>query len=486
MIGAPRWAFGFVLLSAPITACAQYPHTVPLPANAPAGSGVTQGYRFQNFHSAGANTDSVFVILTFSGGGTRAAAFAYGVLLELEKTPIDSGARRRSLLDEVDLISTISGGSFAGAWYALFGKDSLPAFESRFLTWNAEGYLKRQLLTSAVLRLASPKYSRSDLAADTWNSRLFHGATFGDLVRRGTRPYLVVNATDMVLGAPFSFTQEQFDPMCDDLSQYPIARAVASSSAFPGLLTPITIESHAGSCAYRTQAWVASGLEDAHSNPDSYRAAVDYSTYTDFRNRPFIHLIDGGPSDNLGIRPVLRALTSTSRDLDLLSLIANRAIKRIVIIAVNARTTGTSNLNRSATPPGLMDVLKAAAGVPFDNYSNESLSRLDAAAVESRSVRKAAECYNALLQKANPSAPRRDVAALVPIDVVHLTFDDIKNPSERAFFYSIPTTFALPEASVFRLRDVAGRLLRENSEYQRVLGELRFTTVEEKPVCLGQ
>jgi NTE family protein len=481
-----RWSVFVAGLCSPAVGCAQYPHTAPLPVSTPAGSGATEGYRFGNFRASGANTDSVFLILTFSGGGTRAAAFAYGVLRELEKTPIDTGSRRRSLLDEVDLISTISGGSFAGAYYALYGKDSLAAFESHFLTWNAESYLKRQLLTSAVLRLASPKYSRSDLAAETWDARLFHNATFGVLARRGTRPYLVVNATDMVLGAPFSFTQEQFDPLCGDLSQFPISRAVASSSAFPGLLTPITIENHAGRCKYQAPAWVSSGLADAHSNPDAYRAASDYATYTDIGNRPFIHLIDGGVSDNLGIRPILRALESTSRDLDILALIANRVVKRIIVIAVNARTMTGSNLNKSAAPPGLIDVLKAAAGVPFDNYSNESLTRLDAAGVESKSEKVAADCYNALLRKANPSARPRSTATLVPIDVVHLTFDDIKDPVERAFLYSVPTSFALPEASVFRLRDVAGRLLRENADYQRILAELRFTGRPDKPTCLGQ
>jgi NTE family protein len=481
-----RWQLVVACLCIPAAGCAQYPHTAPLPVSTPAGSGAREGYKFENFRASGANTDSVFLILTFSGGGTRAAALAYGVLLELEKTSIDTGSSRRSLLDEVDVISTISGGSFAGAYYALYGKDSLAEFEDRFLTWNAESYLKRQLLTPAILRLASPRYSRSDLAAETWDARLFHNATFDVLAHRGTRPYLIVNATDMVLGAPFSFTQEQFDPLCDDLSKFPISRAVASSSAFPGLLTPITIESHAERCRYQTPAWVSSGLADAHSNPDAYRAASDYATYTDIRNRPFIHLIDGGVADNLGIRPILRALESTSRDLDILALVANGIVKRIIVIAVNARTMSGSNLNKNAAPPGLIDVLKAGAGVPFDNYSNESLSRLDAAAVESIREKRAADCYNALLRKANPAAQPPSTETLIPIDVIHLTFDDIKDPVERAFFYGVPTSFALPRTSVIRLRDIGGRLLQENEQFRHLLAELRFTGRVDKPACLGQ
>src|SRR5205823_6547751 len=97
------------------SSCAQYPHTAPTPVATPAGGSAHTGYRFENFPATGRNSDSIFVILTFSGGGTRAAALAYGALQELAHTQIDTGARVRSVLDEVDVISTISGGSFAGA-----------------------------------------------------------------------------------------------------------------------------------------------------------------------------------------------------------------------------------------------------------------------------------------------------------------------------------------------------------------------------------
>jgi NTE family protein len=65
------------------------------------------------------------LILAFSGGGTRAAAFAYGVLEELAATPVVLGGRPRRLLDEVDLISAVSGGSFTAAYYGLYGFHAL-------------------------------------------------------------------------------------------------------------------------------------------------------------------------------------------------------------------------------------------------------------------------------------------------------------------------------------------------------------------------
>ena len=464
--------------------CAHYPHTAPTPATAPLGVLDREGYRFENFPATGRNTDSVFVILTFSGGGTRAAAFAYGALQELARTSIDSGSRARSLLDEVDVISTISGGSFAGAFYKLYGIDSLASFERLFLNWNAEGALKSALLSGNIFRLASRDFSRGDLAAEAWDKRLFHGATFGAMLAQKKRPYLIVNATDMAVGAPFSFTQEQFDPMCDDLSKFPIARAVAASSAFPGLLTPITIENHAGSCAFKPPRWAVSDSTDAHTNADAFRAARDYFSYTDSSRRPYIHLMDGGPSDNLGIRPILRGLTSSARDFSLLRLQANNRLSRIIVIVINARTSDVSTIDKSPNPPGLLGVLKAAAGVPFDNYSNESLTRLESLSQQRRADRTATECYFRALARLNPDSARRIAPTLVPIDIVQVTFDDVKDPVERAFFLGVPTTFSLPPATVTRLRDVAGQLLRESKQFQQVLRSLRHLDKPESLRCL--
>jgi NTE family protein len=71
----------------------------------------SRGYRPDDtslFHETG----RVWLFVAFSGGGTRAAAFAYGVLEELRDTPNVSAGKSKRLLDEVDAISGVSGGSF--------------------------------------------------------------------------------------------------------------------------------------------------------------------------------------------------------------------------------------------------------------------------------------------------------------------------------------------------------------------------------------
>src|SRR4029077_2751468 len=89
------------------------------------------GYRFERLEP-GDNSDELFVIVTFSGGGTRAAALAYGVLEALRDTTIQWRGRSRALLDEVDVISSISGGSFPAAYYALRGRQIFDEFPDKF------------------------------------------------------------------------------------------------------------------------------------------------------------------------------------------------------------------------------------------------------------------------------------------------------------------------------------------------------------------
>ena len=136
-------------------------------------------------HTTGSRSDELLLILAFSGGGTRAAAFAYGVLEELAATPVVLGGRSRPLLDEVDLISAVSGGSFTAAYYGLYGDRIFRDFEAGFLKRPVERDLALQLFRPRNwVRLASLYFNRSQLAAEYYDEHLFNRATFADLAQR--------------------------------------------------------------------------------------------------------------------------------------------------------------------------------------------------------------------------------------------------------------------------------------------------------------
>src|SRR5262249_22809839 len=150
-----------------------------------------------------ANNPDALVLLAFSGGGTRAAALSYGVLEELRRTPIVVNGHQHSLLDEVDAIAGVSGGSFTALAYALYGDRLFDEYPQRFLKRDVQGELIRRILSPASWpRLASDRYGRSEIAADYYDEILFEGATFSDLISRGT-PIAVVTGTDLSTGARF-------------------------------------------------------------------------------------------------------------------------------------------------------------------------------------------------------------------------------------------------------------------------------------------
>src|SRR2546426_5652985 len=289
-----------LLLSAAVLlggSCAHYPENARMGHYDP-----QSGYRFRNLSNTG-NSDSLQVFLAFSGGGARAAALAYGVLEELGRTQIVWEGQSRRLLDEVDYISAVSGGSFTAAYYALYGDRIFSDFEDKFLNQNIQRQLMWRMCSPVNWgRMASPYFNRSDMAAEFYNQHLFGGKTFGDLLKRNRRPFLSLNATDMSLGATFQFTQEHFDYLCSDISAFPVARAVAASAAFPILLSPITVNNYAGNCGCVEPAWMTAALTNRQERTRRTVKAMELQSYQNSARHPYLHLLDGGLTDNLGLR----------------------------------------------------------------------------------------------------------------------------------------------------------------------------------------
>lgn len=99
------------------------------------------GYSLQARQKHFKNQDTL-VVLAFSGGGARAAAFSYGVQELLRRTEVAApdGTRFR-LLDAVNMITGVSGGSFTALADGLYGEKLLSEYEQRFLKRDVQGEL---------------------------------------------------------------------------------------------------------------------------------------------------------------------------------------------------------------------------------------------------------------------------------------------------------------------------------------------------------
>lgn len=452
------------LLFLALAGCAHYPLNAPLTTYQP-----DQGYRFPAVAS-GKNTHSLFVCLAFSGGGTRAASLAYGVMEKLRAAKIVWKGVEKSLLDEVDCISSVSGGSFTAAYYGLYGDRLFSDFRHDFLERNIQDDLTAKALSPLNwLRLASPNFSRIDLAAELYDEVLFGGKTFGDVP--ADRPFILLNATNLANGDGFEFTQDQFDFLGSDVSRYPVARAVAASSAFPVLLSPLSLKNFPSPPGYRPSKDITNAQTDFYDNRRRYQWARNRASYLAQADRPYVHLMDGGLADNIGLRAIENAHLRSSGFIR--KRINEGEIEKFLIIVVNARTQDQDALSRSESPPGLFTIAYKTATVSLDNFSFETIEFMK----ELQTARKQAQTMlNTCQQKLDAcpgQPPLPKLAKSIEPFVVEVNFEALADPAQRQYFLELPTTFKLPHKDISALIDVGQTLLDADPVYQAVLESLR-------------
>jgi len=445
---------GLIVTALFTAGCAHYPINPPLTQFDPEKS-----YQLKKRKDR-SKMEDLFLILTFSGGGTRAAALAYGVLEELAKIVILREDHRSRLLDEVDLISSVSGGSFTAAYYGLYGDRIFEDFEEKFLKKNIQKKLIAQLFSPANwIRLLSPNFGRSDLTAEYYDQHLFEGNTLGDIAERGG-PIILINATDMTLGSWFSFSRDHFDWICSDISLYPVSRAVSASSAVPMVLSPITLHNYAGSCGYQISPGVLETLQDPRTSRRRFEQATRVISYLDAEKRPYIHLLDGGLSDNLGLRTAMDRVILIGSAPQAMRETGLEKVQKIAFIVVNAETEPDTEWNLRKTPPTASQSLKSATSAMISRYNFETIELL-------KSYLK--EWSDEIRQQGGPAGMS---GADIMFYLVEVNFDALSDSSERAYFKSLPTSFNLPPKVVDQLRDAARKILSQSSEFKRLVDDL--------------
>lgn len=407
-----------------------------------------------------ARDPSLLLAVTLSGGGARAAAFGYGVLRELQDTRFTWNGRPSNLLDATDVVAGVSGGSIIAAYYAAFGEQGLQGFEQDFLYRDFQNSLLLQALVPGNLRkLASPRFGRSNLLEQRLDT-LYRGQTFGDVTARSRHPQLLITATDLAQGAGFEFTAEQFALLCSDFASVPLSFAVAASSSVPVLLSPMSLRNHSQDCAERH-------IEQRppQAQRGGFRARLfelQQRSYLDAQARPYIHLVDGGVADNLGIRRLLdRALAGQGvREGFSEVVIAPGSVSRMVLITVNAERDPNQRLEASAEVPGplqVLDAMRFGSGSRATHETQEFLT--DLVAQWRESLRR--------------GAPHDIFAPDARIHVVQVNLRDTPvDTDEQAHLLRIPTALSILPQEVDQLVAAGRSVLRHSAAFQALRDDL--------------
>ena len=424
------------------------------------------GEQLQAAHVNETRDPSLVMAVTISGGGARAAAFGYGVLRALDEVRFDWNGKALTLLDATDLISGVSGGSIVSAYYAAFGREALPRFEADFLRQDfQDGLVSLLFHPSSLHELSSPWFGRSNLLQRQLDG-LYRGMTYADLNARPRHPQLIVTATDLTRGNGFEFTWDQFALICSDLGQVPLSFAVAASSAVPIALSPLTVKNYASQCpadvapsVVRTAEAGASGVADYRQR--MYRAQA--SEYLDSTVRPYIHLVDGGLADNLGVQRLLdRALMSgglreTFREV----AVPPGSVRKVVLVVVNAERDPSRNLDLSDEVPGVFDVADALLFGTGARATYETQEYL-------RDVMRA---WDQEVQGRGRSTGADVFAPDAEIHVVTVNLRDAPVHQRRRLL-QVQTAFSLPDEEVSALIEAGGQVLRDSADFQRLVRSL--------------
>ncbi len=263
-----------VFLVVGVSACSIIPYEHGTRANEPLSEQTVTTRGSERVSYEDLPEHKVFIGISLSGGGNRAANFSVAALRELEKLGV---------VQQASAVSSVSGGSLAATYFGMYGNGRDPT------RWNDEEIARRfkqDLRTQWILRWFLPQnalrfwftpFDRSDIMKGVIDDALFDGAESKFAAMGTGLPRILINASNLV-GQNFVFTEERFRDLGSRLDTYPISHAVMASAAFPGAFNNVTLE--------------------------------DYSSKD---RRTYLHLLDGGPTDNLGVKALRRTLNNLDR-----------------------------------------------------------------------------------------------------------------------------------------------------------------------------
>jgi NTE family protein len=359
------------------------------------------------------------VVFAFSGGGIRSASFGYGALQAAHGITMPDAAAGHSFDRDIDVVSGVSGGSFTAAAFAtqrdrLFADGKPDYYRDNFLTHDFFADLIKLYLSPLHWRWLFPDYGTNDEMAEIYagidfsasDDKLF-AANFGALAKKG-RPMLMVQATDYGNEQPFTFTQNDFDLICSDVNQYPVGNAIAASSAFPVLFSPIQLVNHHFTsaatradtfCHRHRPAWVdqvlaapapadLSRLYARATAANHYLPAKAHAAGPLTASAQYVYLQDGGATDNVALRGMtnimIQGLSHAAGEGRWSDMSACRMgldkLHKILIVAVDGEAQAN---NTVASLPYLSDlslILDVTSSAMIDANGFETMLATDAMA----------------------------------------------------------------------------------------------------------
>ena len=226
---------------------------------------------------------------------------------------------------------------------------------------------------------------------------------------------------------------------------------MTASSAVPIAFPPVVLKNYAGSCSLENDRFVRYVRE--HKSEHTRLQEIDsrIEAYNNPKKHPFIHLVDGGVSDNLGIRAIT----------DRLELIAAGGVyapdtqipHKVLIISVDASVKPEKTVDESESKPSITDTIDAFSDAQFRLYNFETRLLLE------KKIKDIKHYYESQGHE---------------IDIYHadISFSSVKTKSMKSYLNQLPTALELDESQVDILTGMGESLLRDNAAFKNFLSAM--------------
>lgn len=383
------------------------------------------------------------VALAFSGGGTRAAAFSFGVLRGLDRLPTHGG---KSYLDRVIFVSGVSGGSITAAYYGLKGRAALADFRERFLIRDAEENLNTTVSLGNIARGLDGGVNDSTRLPAWLDRNLFDNATLGDLFQPG-KPLVWINASDLYNRTPFLFSPETFAALCSDIRKYPLSNAVAASAAVPVAFVPTVLESFPTACTTPLPPWVHRVLADHNAGAQVRAFAKALTRYREPGQMEYLKLADGGITDNFGLSGLVIARAAADKPYFPLTPEKVVRLRRVVFIVVNAGQAPAGDWSHTINGPNGADLLNAVTDTAVNSAVRSGFDAFRLSLHDWEESIRQWRCGLSLAEARGLGAPADWRCSNFTFQIVQVGFDQF-DPQRAAKLSSIPTRLKLPTEDV--------------------------------------
>jgi NTE family protein len=411
--------------------------------------------------------DDTVIALSFSGGGTRAAAFSFGVLTGFDETQVP--ARSTSLLERIDFVSGVSGGSVLAAYYGLKKRKAMADFKQRFLLRNAEEGLRVTISLANIARGLQGGINDSSQFPRWLDDNLFDQATFKSLLFE-RRPLVWINASDIYDRTPFVFGRVTFGALCSDLASFPISLAVAASAAVPVLFAPVVIQGYPAGCSVPLPDWVERVRNDENAPPvlKIYADALHRYHNGDVR---YVKLLDGGLVDNYGLAGFTTARLAANTPYGPLEPEEGVKLRRLLFLVVDAGRAPSGPWSQTVEGPSGVNLVTAASDTATESGAVGSYSVFQDTMHKWQDALINWRCRLSQADRRRFGAPPGWNCRDVKFFIGRVSFDQF-DPQRAAALNAVETRFTLPPQQVDLLIEAGRDALKSNITFRAFLNSL--------------